>query len=338
MRILIILNIGRTAFELGHYCKKAFEEMGHSVATFLYNDTRFSRRFHVLSGLEGYAATRMLFSKIGYFRPDFIFIIKVDRLLCGTINRIRQRFKIPVVQYWIDDPYYIDVSRKISPCCDIFFTNDENCIETHRQSGAGDVRLMSFGCEPALHNRLELNDEEKKYFGSEICFSGTLTQERLEVLEALAGFDIKIWAKKQYRVLCGNYRIEEKPVPQDSPVYSRLMGRDVWGLDMVKAFNASKIVLDIHTQDTPTMRDFEVPGCGGFLLSDHVRGLDKVFIPGKEIECFGSIDELKEKISHYLENEDERKQIADRGYIRAHRQYTYKERMKQVMDALNEEG
>jgi len=48
MKILIVRSYGKTAFELGGYCKNAFTEIGHDSDLFTYNDERISARlpFH----------------------------------------------------------------------------------------------------------------------------------------------------------------------------------------------------------------------------------------------------------------------------------------------------
>ncbi|TET64342.1 MAG: hypothetical protein E3J47_00475 [Candidatus Stahlbacteria bacterium] len=48
MKILIVRPWGKTAFELGGYCKNAFTEIGHNADLFTYNDKRISSRLPFL--------------------------------------------------------------------------------------------------------------------------------------------------------------------------------------------------------------------------------------------------------------------------------------------------
>ncbi len=60
-------------------------------------------------------------------------------------------------------------------------------------------------------------------------------------------------------------------------------------------------------------RNFEVPGCGGFMMTGYADDLDSYYSPGKEIVCFRDNKDLLDIIKYYLANEDERKAVAFRG-------------------------
>ena len=64
-------------------------------------------------------------------------------------------------------------------------------------------------------------------------------------------------------------------------------------------------------------RVFEIPMCGGFLLTEYVEGLEEWFRIDAEIACFAEVGEAVEKIRHYLSHEEERRQVAESGYRRA---------------------
>ncbi len=68
-------------------------------------------------------------------------------------------------------------------------------------------------------------------------------------------------------------------------------------------------------------RPIEVALCGGFVLSEYAPGIEEMFEIGKEIDVFHTQEELKDKIKYYLENEEEREEIARRGHERALRDY-----------------
>jgi spore maturation protein CgeB len=77
-------------------------------------------------------------------------------------------------------------------------------------------------------------------------------------------------------------------------------------------------------------RNFEVPGCGGFLLTSGAEDLESYYELDKEIVCFDRSDDLIEKIKYYLAHDDERAAIARRGYERTQRDHTYARRFDDI--------
>jgi spore maturation protein CgeB len=338
MRILIIRPWGKTAFELGGFCKKAFSEIGHEAELFTYNDERVSSRFFFFWKIERSLVRKLLFKKISEFRPQLALVVKGDRIPLELIHEIRERLKIPVANYWIDDPHSVEVSRTISPGYDYFFTNDPNLVQVHKESGCPYVGFLSFGYLPDLHRKIQLSQEEYKKYGSDICFAGTVSEGRIKALEALSDFNLKVWSPRFVHYLKENYRIEKYKIPPSSPLYSKFTDNSVWGEELVKVYSASKIVLNIHSPQTvPIMRDFEVTGCGAFLLTDYARSLEEMFKPGEEIVCYEDIEDLKNKVKFYLSHNQEREEIARKGHLRAYRDHTYARRMEELVSFIEKE-
>lgn len=338
MKILIIRPWGKTAFEIGGYCKSALVENGHTVELFTYNDERISSRVPFFVNLERAFTQKALLRRISNFGAELILVIKGDRIPPELISEIKEKFAVPVANYWIDDPHYLDVSLGLSSTYDYFFTNDPETVQAHKESGCPHVEFLSFGHLPSLHKKIQLSEEEKNKYASDICFVGTVSEERLKVLEALSDFDLKVWSPRFVYSLGENYRIEKKELPTSSPPYLKFTGHAVWGEELVKVYNASKIVLNIHSPQTvPIMRDFEATGCGAFLLTDHARGLESMFIPGEEIVCYGDIEDLKNKANYYLSHPEEREEIAEKGWLRAQKDHTYARRMGELISFIQKE-
>ena len=77
-------------------------------------------------------------------------------------------------------------------------------------------------------------------------------------------------------------------------------------------------------------RNFEVPGCGGFLLTGNVEDLESYYEIGKEVVCFENSKDLVDKVGYYLAHDTERAQIARLGYERTLRDHTYACRFEQI--------
>lgn len=61
--------------------------------------------------------------------------------------------------------------------------------------------------------------------------------------------------------------------------------------------------------------------CGSFVLSEYAPGLERQFVPGREIDVFHDAQELVEKVRHYLAHEEEREAMAARAHARAMAEY-----------------
>ena len=81
-------------------------------------------------------------------------------------------------------------------------------------------------------------------------------------------------------------------------------------------------------------RNFEIPGCGGFLLTGRADDLERYYRPGLEVACFDTPEDLVEKTIYYLEHDDERARIAERGYERTLREHTYVHRFAEIFGTI----
>ena len=81
-------------------------------------------------------------------------------------------------------------------------------------------------------------------------------------------------------------------------------------------------------------RNFEVPGCGGFLLTDPAVELSECYVPGREVVVFESIRDLIEKSRFYMRHDDERRAIAEAGYQRTLREHTYEHRFNDIFRVI----
>lgn len=82
------------------------------------------------------------------------------------------------------------------------------------------------------------------------------------------------------------------------------------------------------------LRDFEVPLAGGFYLVERVPEYADLFKPGTEIETWGMVDELLDKISYYLDHPDARNEIAVAGRRRAEADHTWEKRFSMLFSDL----
>jgi spore maturation protein CgeB len=119
-------------------------------------------------------------------------------------------------------------------------------------------------------------------------------------------------------------------------------GNGAWGEDYLRALANTKIALGLlgkHIPETTTTRSFEIPAMGIFLLAERTDDHLALFKEGKEAEFFGDDEELKDKIRHYLENDEARERVAAAGRERCLRSgYSSAEQLAAIIAKLNPQG
>ncbi len=107
--------------------------------------------------------------------------------------------------------------------------------------------------------------------------------------------------------------------------------------EMPKVFNLSKINLNITMRPIESglpLRCFDILGCGGFLMTNYQPELDDMFIIGRDLETYSSIDELIDKCGYYLSHDEERKSIAKSGYEKVCSRHTHYHRLQQMLSVI----
>ncbi len=106
--------------------------------------------------------------------------------------------------------------------------------------------------------------------------------------------------------------------------------------EMPFIFYQSKINLNITIRSIQTglpQRIWDILGCRGFLLSNYQMEYPEYFEPGKDLECYENLKELKEKAAYYLAHDDIRNEIALHGYQTVKQKHTWLCRAAQMLQA-----
>lgn len=101
--------------------------------------------------------------------------------------------------------------------------------------------------------------------------------------------------------------------------------------DAAKKFCQSKIVFNVSIKDDVNMRVFETLSTGSFLLTNKIPTLSDLFVDGKDLVTYDTLDEMVEKAKYYLEHDEEREAIAKSGHEKFMANHTYMARVKKVL-------
>jgi len=111
----------------------------------------------------------------------------------------------------------------------------------------------------------------------------------------------------------------------------------VWGRDYRLAVGGAKIAVNLvrhANRDDHVMRTFEIPACGGFMLTERSSTHEELFHEDHEAGFFSSPDELVDKVGSYLAHHEERAMIAAAGHRKITQgRHTYGDRLAEIIEA-----
>ncbi len=109
---------------------------------------------------------------------------------------------------------------------------------------------------------------------------------------------------------------------------------DKFNHDHNRIVNQTRININFtNNREGTSDRAYKIMGSGGFLLTEPWEDLQKDFIPGTEVAVFNDEKEFKEKITYYLNNWMERKNIARNGYNKV-KKFTVKNWAKFIIERV----
>jgi spore maturation protein CgeB len=188
--------------------------------------------------------------------------------------------------------------------------------------------FLPHGYDSDIHRPVPLQPDDYKRYGCDVSLTATHSVRKEYTLRALVAIkpdiNLRIW---------GNLWWQNNQSPE---LNNYLAGPALEGDIYAKALRASDINLAIMgvrsgVEDKTTTRTYEIPACGAFMLHERTNEVLQLFEEGKEVACFGSAEELADKIDYYLAHPEERASIAAAGRRRCVPAYSYDNRVAEII-------
>ncbi len=304
-------------------------------------------------------------------KPDLLFCVlfrnELDR---DTMRKISEDTDTISMNWFCDDHWRFDsFSRYWAPCFNWVVTTAQSALSKYDRLGYRNVIKSQWACNHFLCHKLFLSLEyDVTFVGQPHGNRRTIIQALRD-----AGINVRVWgngwksgrlsqqemihAFNQSRI---NLNLSNAstliPTPKArlknvahrwvshslniAPLGSQLKTRGKRWLSMMKLSmfpTKSSAHSNISTRQYPDQikaRNFEIPGCGSFLLTGQAENLRNYYEVGKEIVCFKDMNDLIEKARYYLYHEDERAAIAQAGCQRTLREHTYVHRFTEIFQRL----
>ena len=265
--------------------------------------------------------------------PDLIFFIKNHNIHYSTLQIIKKECGCVIAAWWIDDPIICFGRDELAVhqwsyedirFIDHFFIFDSYHIDRIKRIRGRSVHLLPCAYNPLDFHPVELSDEEIKYYGSDVSFIGTAYTDRGRILVKLNEFNLKIWGGKWRNLQLVRKTIINSTV--DIPTC----------LKIICASKINLILPQVQSVYGYNQFLFEMLGAGGFCIARNLKDMAEYnLIDGQDIAGFTDINDLKDKIKYYLNNPDERAQIAKNGSRQVEQYHTFAHRAEYVLKIIN---
>jgi spore maturation protein CgeB len=309
------------SFEENNF-RSSLEGMGHSVTAFDFMERAAGK------GVE--PMRRELIALAGETRPELaFFFLFTDQLDARTIEEVGRAGACPTVNWFADDHWRFDgFTRHMAPAFDLAVTTDEDSLPKYRLLANARVHLSQWACNRYAYGRVT---DELQYG---VTFVGQPHGDRRRTVAELGedGLPVECWG----------FGWPSGPIEHE---------------EMVEVFASSRINLNLsNSSRVPGLkarvrellrfhpppprppqikgRNFEVPGCGGFLLTERVPHLERYFELNREVAVFDGVDDLAQKTRDWLEHDEERARVAHAGYRRVLAEHTYDHRFAAIFAEL----
>ncbi len=291
----------------------ALRRLGHEI---LFFDNWDRTRYRSFADLN-----QALLETVEQHRPDVVLAVQIHfEIWLETWQILRDSGIAATINWATDDSWrYSQFSRFVAPHLHAFATTYPSMLARYHQDGIHNVVLTQWAANASLQPPLPAAQCQFP-----VSFVGTAHGNRRRSIAALR--------ERGIEVACFGHGWPNGPVAADE--IPRIMRQSVISLNFANSVLAWDGIGGIRPRrmNQVKARTFEVPGDGGFLLTEWAEGLERYYNPGDEIAVFHNLDELADQIRYYLAHPDERDAIARGGYQRTCSEHTYDRRMNQVLD------
>ena len=267
-------------------------------------------------------------------QPDFVLVFKGTAVAPRTLADARRR-GVWLCNFWPDvsTAGHWRVDRRIFPLFDhVFTTKSFGIADLAAQLGVTNASFLPPGFDPQVHRSFAASRANSpEHPRPPVSFVGRWSPHKeaclARVAEAIGPEKLAVRGDAWDGLGSG-------------PLRRAVRGGAVYGDFYALAIAESRINLGLLQEVLPgassgdriTARTFHIPASGGFLLHERTAELAAYFEEGREVACFGSPDELVDKVVHYLDNEAERRRIAEAGHRRCLRENRWSQRARVIVD------
>jgi len=266
----------------------------------------------------------MILDRLCKFQPDVFLVVKGAYLAPGTLRKLKGRFPFAsLVNFATDDPFNpLSSTHNLVESVqyyDLYACTKRAIMQDVRSLGCRRVEFIPFAYQPEVHFR-ECDVADKSV---DVTFVGGADDTRIRYFRELvrrSGISLRLYGGGWERV----------------PDLARYAGGVITGREYRLAHSRSKIVVGMvrhSNRDGHSMRSFEIPACGAFMLAERTAEHLEMFRENVEAAYFASPEEFVEQVAHFVANEEERTRIAAAGNsLVLNGDHRYSDRLRTILE------
>ncbi|WP_432735830.1 CgeB family protein [Maridesulfovibrio sp. FT414] len=175
-----------------------------------------------------------------------------------------------------------------------------------------------------------------------LAFEGLSTEKQAMFLRL-----VSLQATRIRRVRAVSALLDFSPVVVGDAYWGRELGRSgknftLWNrlsyeTELPEFYRSSLVNFNstsLQSQASVNQRVFDVPACGGFLLTERTAALEALFEPGREVACYNCVDEISETVARWIADGPGRTSIARAGLERVLACHTYQHRVAEIVSKM----
>ena len=308
LRVVLVAAFNRRYHRSGLALAAALAALGCEVR-------RCEERRRGWNAVFGRSLATRLAARLRQGPVDVVLVFKGAGLAPADVGELKRRFGGRWVNWFPDDPHQLELSTRLAPAYDCFFTHDSSSLARHRAAGSR-AHYLAFGCDPEYLQPPSTLRQDARWTAP-LVFVGSRDDVREPVLRALDEAGLVAWGPGWPR----------------GPLY---------GDAFVRALAGAKVGVNVHQQfgergdparygTGANMRVFEIAAAGTPQLSDAKADIARHLIPGSEIVLYRSVAELRSRAWELLADEPARRSLAAAARERTLREHTWRHRLEELL-------
>ena len=336
-RLLIVGNgddvqIGSMFVRAAHQCHVPVHlvDTRLDLTSTLFDRLAFRLRNRRHTG-EG-ALNRRVLATASQFTPTVVLVTGLMPVRGSVLEEIRHTSGATVVNYMTDDPFNprhrSPTALRSIPAYDLYMSLKPAVDDDLRKAGARRICRSWFAYDPTLHFPELPPPGEAARWSADVTFIGGADADRASLLAP-----VRRWAEehdKSFAVFGGFW--------DRFPDYVAHYRGFATGAAYRYALGSAGVLLcpvRRANRDGHTMRTFEAPAAGAFMLLERTPDHRELFDEDRHAAFFDGPAELRDKAALYLGRDDERRRMAAAAHARiTSGGHTYADRLRQILDCL----